>query len=146
MSTTRQPLYIDKMRAFEMNYVRIMQLIPDLPESGGAVLLSKNSEQGQIRIELIERSPYTSRLELVHQIPALQGWIPDMRICVHAYHDAEVAEVVSYQSQKGFEARNAYPNPRMHHPHEKAELNRFLSEWLDHCLKQLASGAMLDVS
>lgn len=146
MSSTRQPVYIDKMRAFEMNYARIMQLIPDLLESGGAVLLSNNSDQGQIRIELIERNPYTSRLEFVHQIPALQGWIPDMRISVHVYHDAEVAEVVSYQSQKGFEARNSYPNPRMHHPYEKAELNRFLSEWLDYCLKQLASGAMLDVS
>ena len=146
MNRSRQPIHIAKMRAFEMNYARIMQLIPDLPESGGAVLLSNNSNQGQIRIELVERSPYTSKLELIHQIPALQGWIPDMRISVHVYHDAEVAEVVSYQSQHGFEARNDYPNPRMHHPNEKAELNRFLSDWLDHCLKQLASGAMLAVS
>jgi len=134
------------MRAFEMNYVRIMQLIPDLPNSGGALLFSNNSDQGQIRIELLERNPYTSKLELIHQLPALQGWVPDMRISVHVYHDAEVAEVVSYQSQKDFEARNPYPNPRMHHPYEKAELNKFLSEWLDYCLKQLASGAMLAVS
>jgi uncharacterized protein YqiB (DUF1249 family) len=146
MSTPRQPIHIARMRAFEMNYARIMRLFPDLSELGGVMLFSNNSDKGQIRIELLERSPYTSKLELTHQIPALKGWIPDMRISVHVYHDAEVAEVVSYQNQKGFQPRNPYPNPQMHHPYEKAELNKFLSEWLDFCLKQLASGDMLTVS
>jgi len=146
MSVSRQPIYISKMRVFEMNYTRIMQLMPELLVAGGALLFSNNTDQGQISIELAERSRYTSKLKLSHQLPALQGWVPDMDIAVHVYHDAEVAEVVSYQSQQGFRARNSYPNPLMHHPDEKAELNRFLSEWLDFCVKQRATGAMLTVS
>jgi uncharacterized protein YqiB (DUF1249 family) len=143
MDNTRQPLYIAKMRAFEMNYVRIMQLVPDLLASGEPLLFSHSDGRGAIRMELVERSRYTSKLDLVHQIPALQGWIPDMRISVQVYHDAEVAEVIAYQKQERFRARNPYPNPQMHHRYEKAELNRFLTEWLDFCLKQLATGGML---
>lgn len=143
MSKPERTLHIGKMRVFEMNYIRIVQLIPELLDSGGSLLFSNNSDNGQICIELLERSRYTSMLKLTHRSPALQGWIPDMDITVHVYHDAKVAEVVQFQSQKGFRVRNPYPNPRMHHPDEKAEINRFLSEWLDFCLKQLATGAML---
>jgi uncharacterized protein YqiB (DUF1249 family) len=143
MNSTRQPVHIAKMRAFEMNYVRIMQLVPELLESGEPLLFSHSKGEGVICIELVERSRYTSKLELVHQIPALKGWIPDMRISVQVYHDAEVAEVIAYQRQERFQARNPYPNPQMHHRYEKAELNRFLTEWLDFCLKQLATGSML---
>lgn len=139
----KQPVYIPTMRVFEMNYARIMQLLPDLHGDGDRLLFSHNDGQGAIKINILERNPYTSKLELIHQIPALKGWIPDMRISVQVYHDAEVAEVISYQEQERFQPRNPYPNPQMHHRYEKAELNRFLTDWLDFCLKQQAAGGML---
>ena len=54
---------------------------------------------------------------------------------VRIYHDACVAEVMGYQKHRHFTSRYDYPNPDMFHKNEKQQLNKFLGEWLDHCLR-----------
>ena len=139
MKTAKPALYIQSMRIFEMNYLKLTQLIPDLSEADERLLYSFRDQQGVINIHLRERGPYTSTLDVTHQTVGLKKLIPDIQLVVKVYYDAELAEVVCYQNQDSFLPRNHYPNPRMHHKNEKAELNRFLAEWLDHCLKQQAS-------
>lgn len=60
---------------------------------------------------------------------------------VRLYHDASVAEVIAWEGNRRFKARHDYPNPRMYHSDEKAQLNRFLGELLEFCLTQ---GRILD--
>lgn len=60
---------------------------------------------------------------------------------VRLYHDASVAEVIAWEGNRRFKARHDYPNPRMYHSDEKAQLNRFLGELLELCLTQ---GRILD--
>ncbi|MFT6389271.1 MAG: hypothetical protein ACJAUP_002661 [Cellvibrionaceae bacterium] len=60
---------------------------------------------------------------------------------VRLYHDATVAEVIAWEGRSRFKARHDYPNPRMYHSDEKAQLNRFLGELLELCLTQ---GRVLD--
>ncbi|MGH1439323.1 MAG: DUF1249 domain-containing protein [Cellvibrionaceae bacterium] len=60
---------------------------------------------------------------------------------VRLYHDASVAEVIAWEGNRRFKARHEYPNPRMYHSDEKAQLNRFLGELLELCLTQ---GRILD--
>ncbi|MDH5182322.1 MAG: DUF1249 domain-containing protein [Gammaproteobacteria bacterium] len=122
-----------------MNYLKLTQLIPDLHEAEDNLLYAFRDPQGVINIHLRERGPYTATLDVTHQTPGLQRLIPDIQIAVKVYYDAELAEVVCYQNQDGFQPKNSYPNSRMHHKYEKADLNRFLTEWLDYCLKQKAS-------
>lgn len=138
MMIQKQPLHIATMRVFEMNYLRLTQLIPELDEAEEGLLYSFRNQKGIINIHLRERGPYTATLDVTHQTPGLQKHIPDMQLAVKVYHDAQMAEVVCYQNQDGFQAKNDYPNSRMHHKREKAELNRFLTEWLEYCLKQQA--------
>ena len=54
---------------------------------------------------------------------------------MRAYHDAGMLEVGSFQSCRRVEARYPYPNRRMHQQDEKYQQNRFLAEWLEHCLQ-----------
>lgn len=129
-----------------MNYLRLTQLIPDLDKAEESLLYSFRDQQGIINIHLRERGPYTATLDVTHQTPGLKQMVPDIQISVKVYHDAQMAEVVCYQDQDHFQHNNSYPTPRKHDKSEKAELNRFLAEWLDHCLKQQANSGLLSGS
>ncbi|MBD3670825.1 MAG: DUF1249 domain-containing protein [Gammaproteobacteria bacterium] len=137
---------VPSMYVFEMNYAKIMRLFPTLRDSVIGVQYMHHDAKDSVRIEVVEIGPYTSTLELNHQIFALKDWVPDLQITIQVYHDAKVAEVIAYQKQERFQVKYEYPNPRMHHRREKSDLNRFLTDWLDYCLKyQAAQGMLVDI-
>ena len=133
----RRPYNID-LRAHlaecDDNYRRLTRLMPDLGRTdrrdfrlfpGAASLL--------VTFEVIYRSRYTTVLTL-SQRSNLDGFGGTM-IKVRLYHDARSAEVIEFQGQRRFEAEYEYPNPEMRQPDEKAQVNRFLSEFLKVCLR-----------
>ena len=63
------------------------------------------------------------------------GYHSSYEAVVRVYHDAGLAEVVNCQHYRQFSARYEYPNEQMYQVDEKAQVNRFLSELLAHCLK-----------
>ena len=54
---------------------------------------------------------------------------------IRLFHDARMAEVISSQDIRRVKPRYDYPNPDMHHPDEKQQMNQFLKEWLQLCLR-----------
>ena len=100
-------------------------VIADL-ESGG--------EKVVVQIRILEAFKYTTTLEIT-QRPQLKKWMTNPSMLVRAYHDANTAEVVSYQGHRHLQSRYAQPNPKMYYPDEKMQVNSFLGEWLTHCLK-----------
>lgn len=125
------------------NYVRMSRLLGSL-EAGDVreLPLSGNSSRfGTLWLEVLERAPYTTIVR-VRQTGVLDGIVDTPRMIVHLYHDVRMAEVTDFQRQRHFSGRYRYPNPRMHQPDEKLQLNRFLGEWLDH---GLAHGRAVDM-
>jgi uncharacterized protein YqiB (DUF1249 family) len=57
------------------------------------------------------------------------------KMTIRLYHDARMAEVISNQDIKQVKPRYDYPNSKMHLPDEKEQINLFLKEWLQLCLK-----------
>ncbi len=55
---------------------------------------------------------------------------------IRLYHDARMAEVNSSQNIRWIKPRYDYPNKKMHLPDEKQQINQFLKEWLQLCLRQ----------
>jgi uncharacterized protein len=121
----------------DANYLRLMKLAPDLDTVLQRVLVLIVAEHCiTVSIRLLERCPYTSLVE-VSQHPWLEGLafaLPQPRLTVRMYHDARSAEVVEYQSGRWFHPVYPYPNGEMRQPDEKAQLNRFLAEYLSACL------------
>ncbi|KXS38659.1 DUF1249 domain-containing protein [Modicisalibacter tunisiensis] len=117
------------------NYLRLTRLVDDL--EAGAVrevpLAGHAGRFGTLWLEVAECAPYTTILR-VAQTGVLDGIIDSPRMTVHLYHDVRMAEVTDFQRQRHFHGRYRYPNPRMHQPDEKLQLNRFLGEWLEHGL------------
>jgi uncharacterized protein YqiB (DUF1249 family) len=118
------------MAECEANYQRLGRLLSDHRVDSRAIGL----DHGALHIDVIERCPYTTTLEVVQQpslhVPALAA-----QMQVRVYHDARLAEVVSFASRRRVQPHYDYPNPAMHQPDEKSQWNRFLGEWLSHCLQ-----------
>lgn len=139
------------MAECDTNYLRINKLFPRLREDqscefgvrlGPAVTI--------VNMSVLERGPYTTLLRLAgreappladdaviaqEDAPLTHFWAAHPRMTVRMYHDARCAEVVDYQRARHFQAVYDYPNPRMRQPDEKAQVNRFLGEFLALCLE-----------
>ncbi|SDL04686.1 hypothetical protein SAMN05192555_102266 [Franzmannia pantelleriensis] len=125
------------------NYLRLTRLLGELDagEVREIALQGRDTRFGSLWLEVLERAPYTTILR-VSQSGVLDAFIDPPRMRVHLYHDVRMAEVTDFQRQRHFRGRYRYPNPRMHQPDEKLQLNRFLGEWLEH---GLAHGHSLDL-
>jgi len=96
--------------------------------------LEGTSEKVVVEIKILEAFKYTTTLEIT-QRPELKDWMTNPSMLVRAYHDANTAEVISYQGHKNLLPRYTKPNPKMYYPDEKMQVNQFLGEWLTHCIK-----------
>ncbi|WP_461518319.1 DUF1249 domain-containing protein [Porticoccus sp.] len=121
----------------EANYFRLMKLFPDMLEEAAErrLWLSHDSDH-ELFLLVRENTRYTTLIEL-SQIASAGKENPWFRLPVlmlRLYHDARVAEVVSCDGFRHLRPRYGYPNQQMHQQDEKAQWNRFLGEWLSHCL------------
>ncbi len=115
----------------EANYARLLRLFPDYENSQQRTFQLGSA---RVSIEVLERSRYTTIFRIrQHQHDA--SWLGDLNIEVRAYHDAGMLEVGAFQSHYRVAARYAYPNRKMLQEDEKLAQNRFLAEWLEHCLE-----------
>ena len=115
----------------EANYARLLRLYPDYEASN-----RREFHLGDERVvlEVLERSRYTTHFRL-HSLAHVERWLAPLRIDVRAYHDAGMLEVISFQTSGSVRGRYQYPNPAMHQQDEKNQQNRFLADWLEHCLQ-----------
>ncbi len=121
------------MAECDANYLRLKKLFPALrQQDASSFAIDINGLQLDIVLEVLERSPYTSLVKLT-QLP-VAPWSRKPSITMRLYHDARNAEVVEYQGKRHFRAVYDYPNADMRQPDEKAQINRFLGEYLALCL------------
>lgn len=120
----------------EINYHRLMRLLPEIDEQEEWCFgVDADSEQlRQVSIHVVERSKYTTTVA-VAQESLLEDWVPKPTLTVRLYHDAQMAEVLSFQRNRYIRQNYHYPNEKMFQPDEKAQLNAFLGEWLEFCLR-----------
>lgn len=118
------------------NYLRLLKLIPrDLDDQTIEFQLTSDTQYlGRVRVRLIEACKYTDTVYL-EQIHNAGKWLNNPQMTVRLYHDVGMAEVISCRRHRRIQGVNDYPNRFMHHPDEKIQINAFLAEWLDYCLK-----------
>lgn len=135
----RQPeRFAALMDLYESNYINIRRLIPQIPKYP-AHLVSQIPEGLDLHLQLLERSRYTSEVNLTYRFT--QGPIntlePDLRIRI--YHDARLAEVLTAQLRQlpAFDAESLASHPTAtSHLYRRWKINRFLFKWLNYCLRQ----------
>ena len=123
----------------EANYARLLRLFPDYERANTHEFTVGTA---RVSLEVVERCRYTTIFRL-HQQHAEARWLGNLRIEVRAYHDAAMLEVGMFQSHRRVAARYQYPNQHMFQQDEKIQQNRFLADWLEHCLQNGMTGKAL---
>ena len=122
-------------KIYEQNFSRLMRLLPMLHDSEARVATEAVRVAEALVVQVLEHHKYTTVIRLTHDLPELTR-VPQPVMTVRIYHDASVAEVLSYQHVSRFQPKYDYPNPNMHQIREKSRLNEFLGEWLEYCLSR----------
>ena len=93
-----------------------------------------HQHRGSVRLSQLDHARFTDTWYL-EQVANSGRFLNNPRMTVRAYHDVAMAEVLSCYRNGGIRAVNSYPNYRMHLPDEKLQVNVFLADWLDFCLR-----------
>lgn len=129
-----------QMAECETNYVRLAKLLANkqLPtlQDEYRFMVARGTHHWLHLLRIIERSPYTTTLELSRTaIDESSNWLKMPKLTLRVYHDAKLAEVLAWEGHKRLRPRYEYPNQSMYQSDEKYQLNCFLGEWLTLCLE-----------
>ncbi len=129
------------MAECDANYHRVMRLFPGLRDAEAQTIsLLLPSLKASVVFEVLERGPYTTLVEIkLHHSEQWMEMTGAFECRMRVYHDAQSAEVVSYQNHNRFHGKYDYPNRGMRQRDEKVQLNRFVGEFLTLCLAHGAS-------
>lgn len=121
----------------EANFLRLERLLGDMSKSHYA--FQWGGEKGQrpvrVRIDVQERFKFTTTLTLCKDNPALPEPLNQVQLTLRMYHDARMAEVVTWAKGKQMSGVYPYPNEQMYQIDEKAQANQYLGEWLAHLMQ-----------
>ena len=144
------------MNLCEINYMLLIRLLAnnDDEEVIGKERKFFISDFLAYNIKTLEVTRYTSLISICQEMPnanqaneenhqnfdeenkkGLLSSILHPKMTIRLYHDARMAEVISNQDIRQVKPRYDYPNNKMHLPDEKEQINIFLKEWLQLCLK-----------
>ncbi|WP_455203798.1 DUF1249 domain-containing protein [Kaarinaea lacus] len=118
----------------EANYTKLERIVPHMNALDSDIRYRSKTTTQHIEIQILEKTAYTTAFSLTLVQPHMRHWLPEIVMKIRTYHDAKVAEVFNFQKHSRFKPKYQYPNPHMFHTDEKQQINRFFSEWLDHCL------------
>ena len=116
-------------------YRQLHLLLPDAVAYHDS-LWSRVSGSPVLRLEVLERHPYTTFLRLTYEFTGDEdpSYAPDAHI--RFYHDAHMAEATSFNTGQGC-TRTAHPSyPPTQLLQQAWRRNRALDRWLDYLLAQ----------
>lgn len=125
-----------QMAECEANYWKLAKLVSDANEDLYEFRISRGQRYWLHRLQVIERSPYTTTLVLSMESSQPSQWLRMPKLTVRIYKDAKLAEVLAWEGHKRLRPCYTYPNPNMYHQDEKLQINQFLGEWLGLCLTE----------
>jgi uncharacterized protein len=144
-----------QMAECEANYARLHKLltqhfdkqIEDQQGDEYRFMMHRGEQQWLNQLRIVERSPYTTTLQL-SQVPVANSspWLHMPRLTVRMYHDAKLAEVLAWEGHRRLRPRYEYPNQAMYHNDEKLQVNQFLGEWLKISLERGLHIAQISLS
>ncbi len=118
------------MWIYERNYALLVGIFARLMEqSASEVATFFIPGRGETRVQVVERCRYTLTLVLAEAYSAKA--VPEISMQVRLYHDAKVAEVISYQGFSDLLPKNrdlGKGNPQ--NQQEKRQANLLLHDWL----------------
>ncbi len=131
--TLEQTRNKEPMWFFERNYSYLRAIFPEIIELSSGVLVYRDSLK-VVKIQCLEVSRYTT-LILLNLTFTECPQIPPVEMTIRLYHDAEVADVISYQNITRLIAPYFSAKKETDQDH-KRQANILLYELLSGCVKK----------
>lgn len=131
--TLEQTRNKEPMWFFERNYSFLSALFPEIIELSSNTLVYRDKLK-VVKIKSLEVSRYTTLISLHLTFSAYKEITP-VEMTIRLYHDAEVADVVSYQNITRLVAPYFSSNKNVDENHKK-QANILLYEILSSCVKK----------
>lgn len=123
----------------EANYQSLQRLLAGADGCDACILLDGRDSGVVLRVR--EQTPYTSLVEMsVQEGPEMPVWLAAPTLLIRLYHDARMAEVVSFAGFRTAQLRGEAASRALFHNDEKVQWNGFLAEWLRYCLRHGLAG------
>ncbi|MES2625332.1 MAG: DUF1249 domain-containing protein [Pseudomonadota bacterium] len=130
------------MAVCDANYIRLLKLMPDfqLDASRSFVLPTVGNETHEnitqsVNLVVVEAFRYTSTIRIQMGAVTTSDFYHPPCILVRVYHDANTAEVVSFQEAWNNRVMPLPEDAPQFYPDEKEQINLFLAEWLTLCIE-----------
>ena len=127
--------FVALMSLYESNHVRLSWLTGKLSSLEGRHS-SKVSGDCELVLNIEERSPYTTTLNLTYLLGdrAESLAYPDMRVRV--YHDARLVEALEWASTHEHSALRAIRSQAERELDQRWARNMMLNKWLEYCVER----------
>lgn len=135
----RHPIDLSaRMAVCDGNYIRLLKLLPDLSAAARRefTLPALGAGAQHVVLEVVESFKYTSTVSIVLEMPGhASAYYSPPAMLVRLYHDANTAEVISYQYERRIRVMYQETELPRFYPDEKEQVNLHLAEWLALCLE-----------
>lgn len=131
--TLEQTRNKEPMWFFEHNYIYLRELFPEIMDLSSETLIYRDSLK-LVKIKCLEVSPYTTLISLNLTFTKCPQ-VPPVEMSIRLYHDAEVADVVTYQNISRLVAPYFSTKKDTDKDH-KRQANVLLYELLVGCMKK----------
>jgi uncharacterized protein len=142
LQNRRPPIDLSaRLAVCDANYLRLRKLLPEFHAGLTRTILlpvvgTEATGEHKLELHVLESFRYTTTLDLKLLVEeAAPEWFKTPRLTVRLYHDAETAEVITYQDQRSFKAVYQEDEAPRFSWDEKNQINLFLAEWLTLCLE-----------
>ena len=96
--------FVGLMALYESNYLRLLQLIPEIERLDGC-FRSRVAGECDLFVEILECCRYTTTLSLTYRFIGSEGGIADPDMTVRVYQDCGLAEAMSIGAKRRPEKR-----------------------------------------
>ncbi len=127
--------FVGLMALYESNYLRLLQLVPELKRLDGC-FRSRVAGDCELFVENLERCRYTITMSLTYRFDAEDGRVADPDIRVRAYLDGRQAEAMSLGGEHRHGALRRLIRKNRHELDTRWRRNVVLNKWLEYLSDQ----------
>lgn len=131
----RPKSFVGLMALYESNYLRLLQVVPELDRLDGC-FRSRVVSECDLHVEILERCRYTVTLSLTYFFENESGRIADPDIVVRAYLDGKLAETMSLSGKYRHAELRRLTKAHGQELSSRWQRNMVLNKWLEYLTHQ----------
>lgn len=131
----RPKSFVGLMALYESNYLRLLQVVPELDRLDGC-FRSRVVSECDLHVEILERCRYTVTLSLTYFFENESGRIADPDIVVRAYLDGKLAETMSLSGKYRHAELHRLTKAHGQELSSRWQRNMVLNKWLEYLTHQ----------